>query len=110
MSDSVCLSSTVKQAGKDFTYLIVVLIGLGVTGDVFDFGTNQGLTVDHHATGPRIARGLWGPGLIVCRKTTRAFRHQHALPNNDDWVYLALFICFLYMLFLLELDFFPPVI
>ncbi len=74
------------------------------------FGTNKGLTVDRHATGPWIARSLWGPGLIVCRKTTRAFRHQHALPNNDDWVYLALFICFLYMLFLLELDFFPPVI
>jgi len=32
----MCLSSTVKQAGKDFTYLIVVLIGLGVTGDMFD--------------------------------------------------------------------------
>lgn len=112
MSDSVCLSSTVKQAGKDFTYLIVVLIGLGVTGDVFDLAQTKAW-LDHHATGPRIARGLWGlwgPGLIVCRKTTRAFRHQHALPNNDDWVYLALFICFLYMLFLLELDFFPPVI
>lgn len=25
---------TAKQAGKDFTYLIVVLIGLGVTGEV----------------------------------------------------------------------------
>lgn len=36
MSDSMYLSSTVKQAGKDFTYLIVVLIGLGVTGDMFD--------------------------------------------------------------------------
>lgn len=25
---------TVKQAGRDFTYLIVVLVGLGVTGEV----------------------------------------------------------------------------
>lgn len=41
MSDSVCLSSTVKQAGKDFTYLIVVLIGLGVTGDVFDLAQTK---------------------------------------------------------------------
>lgn len=36
----VCINSdlflTVKQAGRDFTYLIVVLVGLGVTGHVHD--------------------------------------------------------------------------
>ncbi len=105
MSDSVCLSSTVKQAGKDFTYLIVVLIGLGVTGNVFDLAqTKACLTVDHYATGPRTARGLWGPGLIACRKTTRAFRHQHAFPNNDDWVYFSFIYVFIYAI-LLELDY-----
>jgi len=42
----MCLSSTVKQAGKDFTYLIVVLIGLGVTGDMFDLiKTRAGLWI-----------------------------------------------------------------
>jgi len=111
MSDSVCLSSTVKQAGKDFTYLIVVLIGLGVTGNLFDLAqTKACLTVDHYATGPRTTRGLWGPGLIACRKTTRAFRHQHAFPNNDDWVYFSIIYMCLYTLFLLELDYFSVIL
>lgn len=34
MSYAICLFFTAKQAGKDFTYLIVVLIGLGVTGEL----------------------------------------------------------------------------
>ena len=37
----LCCSSTVKEAGKDFTYLIVVLIGLGVTGNITQFSESM---------------------------------------------------------------------
>ncbi|XP_016308110.1 LOW QUALITY PROTEIN: mitochondrial import inner membrane translocase subunit Tim21-like [Sinocyclocheilus anshuiensis] len=93
----------VKQAGKDFTYLIVVLIGLGVTGgllyvvfqELFSSSSPSkiyGKVFERCRTHPEVI-GAFGEPIKGCGETSRRGRRQqvsHVEYMKDGLEYMQL--------------------
>uniref|UniRef100_A0AAY5EF27 Mitochondrial import inner membrane translocase subunit Tim21 n=1 Tax=Electrophorus electricus TaxID=8005 RepID=A0AAY5EF27_ELEEL len=86
MAFCVCLTPAVKQAGTDFTYLVVVLVGLGVTGgllyvifqELFSSSSPSklyGKAFDKCRTHPEVI-GAFGEPIKGYGETTRRGRRQ----------------------------------
>ncbi|XP_053427926.1 mitochondrial import inner membrane translocase subunit Tim21 [Nycticebus coucang] len=84
---AVSTSQKVKEAGRDFTYLIVVLIGISITGGLFytvfkelfsSFSPNKiyGKALEKCRTHPEVI-GVFGEPVKGYGETTRRGRRQH---------------------------------
>uniref|UniRef100_A0A8C4X5G8 Mitochondrial import inner membrane translocase subunit Tim21 n=1 Tax=Erpetoichthys calabaricus TaxID=27687 RepID=A0A8C4X5G8_ERPCA len=84
---TVSTAQKVKEAGKDFTYLIVILVGLGVTGGLFYvvfkelFSSSSpskiyGVALEKCRAHPEVI-GVFGEPIKGYGETTRRGRRQH---------------------------------